>query len=465
MKRLLVALLLAALLLVPGALLLWGPHPAFQSKLSLPNGFAMQCVAVTYGTNHVVPRNTVWKVRLPTRLHALLSEVAPSLFPVQRIATPEPRVVVWCQFDSPPNQGTAATSPAWLHLLLADEHGLVSGQRRDVALGQQSAMDNVEFATFPIRSRTMELRVYARTQPNEDASKFVGSLRLPNPSFTTLPPLTPDLLSASYTNGSLIARVNQFRAGVSVTTWVTSKANGEQLEGTYPVSEGDEPHGVLDVAFEDLTHPTNQWDMGKARFEDAAGNRFSPSSWSTDGTRLRFTPSPWPEEPCRVSIAVERQRGSHFEPAELVEFGSLDLPEPGGTASPSVEMTREEISIRVTSLQRQSADADPSGREVSSSELKVTLHDLPDDRRFTLVRLIDDRGRKIGVRSTTWSSTTVPAVGNATAATSRMEMGFAFNLESDARAIIPTFALQRVATFEFTLRPELATTNNTPVPN
>ncbi len=454
----LAAVLVGGLALIVGMFVRQGR--GIVTSVPLPGGAIMRCVDVTYGTNHFAIDGSPLLLHLPGRLTRVLTRLFPSLGSAQRWTTSEPRLILWYHIDSP-STGSAVPFPGGPGevLCIADDRDREAGDLVRPMVLPTPTVQHVEFSSFPTRCRTVALRLYASPDAGRSWRLF-GTFELRNPAFHTEPPLIAEALPASKSNGRVMATLHGLRGGFGSSSFSKALPGGRTIQGSYLRRPGEEPHGWLSILLEDRVNPTNQWQVSKLRFTDGVGNTFTSQGMSSmdRAEGVSFQPTPWPDEVWRMTVRARRTAQSHFEPEECASFGRLDVP-PAQTSTNffTNTITLEGVTVAAVELRRMPPRTDTrSWSSANLSALSLRLQDLRTDQDFSVLEVKDDQRRVVPVLMTSWSSATTAGP------TINAEASIGFDLPDDVRWVTASFAIQTLVSFEFRVRPDYATTNNTP---
>lgn len=246
----------------------------------------------------------------------------------------------------------------------------------------------------------------------------IAEFRIPNPNPGPFPTWTPEPLPDVQRAGSVIATLTGFATGLS-------RAHPEQA------ARDNEPTITrLGLQLEEPGQTNCLWKPHGIEVSDATGNLWMPYSPASsaaghagDAYIMTFPHTLWPGEPA-WKLRIELSRTNSFAPEELWTAFALPVPaedtkspaapssilraslqanqpSAGSTNSPAVFSTNiNGCSIRLD-LARARASSDVT--------LSVALEQIPNDFRLSLVKISDEKGRPVKIKSANdwlrWRST------------------------------------------------------------
>jgi hypothetical protein len=413
---------LAALVLCGAVMLV---SPGGRASQQLPDSSLLTLEAVTYGAQHRFIDGSRWQ----QALYPVLPDSIRKRLPVDRVATESPGTLVLWTRRRAAVRGQALAEPFWRARVEAvDEQGHTA---ETGYLCFRPAFWNVPVAdvvegwalpVFPRRGRMVGVRFSMRSADGRwiPAAEF----RVPNPSPGPHPTWKPDPLPATKRDGDLAVTLTELMVG---------------RRDMGPLQSGKETWTHTTFRFSEHGHANPAWEESGFVITDASGNTClrTQNLFQTrlpDGERFSFRGAAWPEESAwKLKLSFIRTSG--FSPAEL--WTVRDLPVPGLRAS---RRMNRRVSLQGVTLSLLSV----SGRAAPASDwrdpsVQVRMSPMSGERRLTVVRAIDDRGKEC-----------TPAYATL------MPGGFlTFGLPgaTGAKRITVTFAVQKPRVVEFLVKP------------
>ncbi len=423
--------------------------------LTLPSGDKIFLRGVTFGTNHIAPGSPLLRL-LPAAARNWINTLVlkkSALFTDRK--TTQPVLVLWLE-SQPFPRGPGSPQPApGLWIEMADENGIVAGQRQNVFFpwGAKAGLAT-EFTALPRRGKKIKVRLL---EGDYRQSKLVSEWAVSNPAFSSIPPWKAESLPATCTNGEIECTLERVAFGVGDGMNFTSGAKGQQVD--FKGNQGASPGAVFLLSFRQGSGNTNGWTVGTLNLRDATGNETSPSS--TGVTRLRgrtvyrSSPALWPSETWDVHVSAKREASAAasftnvFAAEELAIFTNVPLPETGRTATLNQQLTVGGTVIRLAEFTLRPPL--PSGQGWSSAnatELKATATPGRTDNVYVeLIGAADETGQMHYPRSS--------SIGSGGGSALSYTYGFT-DIAAASGQLTFIFAVQRGRDFHFRVKPEIA---------
>ena len=438
-----------------GIVLLWPAKPVSSGQLALPDGSVVRVIAVTYGTNHVAgPLLARWVDRWPPRAQAWAKRLFGSrVSPPGRMATAEPRMVVW--IDRATSGAAANVASSYFYVALADESGFVSGGSTYLG-GGGASLRGLDFQAVPQRDRQISLHFFYHSiqftyHGTRSSVTNGGSLSFENPLFGRYPQWTPETLPATKQVGDVEVTLDQLSTGHGDHTLHRGlPGGGKIIEFGDSATEGKNTT-VCVMHLRSLADPGEVWKVTGVRLGDATGNRVKNESmsWGGDGEDyFTFAPSLWTNESAwRLECEIKRTR--NFKPDELLTFRNVPL----GTvrARDLIGMTNRVgwssnvlgTTVTLDHVVRRPPNTNESWSSSEISQVKFTLGALATNTHVDLVQMVMDTGQTNAPGS--WSS-------------SSSERTYSFRtIPLEARTADFTFAAHTSRWVQFMVKPEVRT--------
>jgi len=341
----------------------------------------------------------------------------------------------WCSLTCPPGETNFAvfythdgpTTPAaasgnHYRIVVFDEQG----NSYEGAGGRTSGGFNpankyfhtLEMETFPLvprHGKTIGLR-FLSDQKDGKGGTAIAEFHIPNPNPGPFPTWVPEPLPDVKRAGSVVATLTGFTTGLS-------RAHPEQA-----ARANEATVTRLGLQLEEPGQTNCFWKPHGIEVSDATGNLWMPYSpassaagHGSDAFDMTFPQTLWPGE-AAWKLRIELARTNSFEPEELWTASGLPVPAEasnlaaaassvvrsslqantppvGLTNSPSVFSTNiNGCSIRLE-LGRTKASAGKSEQSSSDITLSVSIEQIPNDSRLSLVRVSDENGRTVKIKS------------------------------------------------------------------
>ena len=419
MKRFLLVL---GVVLLLGAVvaIFWprGPRESIGHTIAFSDGTTMTLKDVTYGKEHRYLgsslRERVISV-LPAKLRAKLSP-AKGVFNVGK-----PSMVFWLERRG---NGPTTGDP---QLVLSDESGFgTSGGYSMMRMGGPGNwVEGWAFDYFPRRARTFTLRIYEPGQQYPEA-KLIGEFTIENPKPGKYPVWTAPAPPVTAVEGDM-----------SVTLVDLSVGTGRGSNKWKPAPNPTVSMTRAGFRLERNGQPTKEWRPVTVEASDATGNLIN-GIWGTGRERsleyLELQPSLWPGESA-WKLHVGFSQRSNFVASEL---WTLRVPIPNTSTTNLAQTNLQGAVLKYTGQARQS-----SLKGDHHFAFRVTPP--RPEYRLTLAKAVDDRGRE------------AKEVGSYE---SPIEWAFALKTHADATNLDLTVALHRTRYFDFLVRPQIISTND-----
>lgn len=438
----LVLLALLALVVVAGMWVLGGR----ARSVTLRNGVTLNCLGLSYGTNHVVYSGSPLGNVVRRLLQAVLPRLGSRGSGLVRHTTGEPSLTVWLQ-EVGANATNRVTTLS-LQTLIADERGVMAGSREWLTLGFGNAgVLWQDFGLLPRRTRTLSLCFFE--QGPAGVSLPLGTLELPNPVFTHAPPLIAEPLPRARTNGSLTCILENLVFGTGYSSKHSTLADGTEVVSASPAKPGEAVSASALLAFREGDTNTTHWTIGTLTTSDGSGNSAKASSFGSqavgDRVLFRFSPVPWPDEPWRIEAWAKRTTAAWFGPDELVIQTDIALPAVGQTNVLGRAAQASGVELTVKGFVRQARVQGGSYSSEELSRLVIEIPSLPEGMFVDLVRVQDDQGRVLTSDMTSTSHGTPM----------KIEYGFR-EVPEDSHALEVTLAIHQGRAFTFVAQPQRA---------
>jgi hypothetical protein len=437
-------------------LLGWGTRRNMPEQIvTTKDGVQYRFAGVTYGTNHIQgpmmarlvnqlpkPLATFARNRLGTRLGAV------GLLPTEQAS-----LVVWFQeiTTSVRRVSIAGGTPARPTILMGFSGMLVDQQAVEagVAAAPYSAMPaysgkpfigywyGLPFPVVPKRSRTLRCRLY--TNDGRQTGPLLGEVSFPNPLYGRFSQWQPEPLPITKQSGDLKVRLNALRPGF----------NGFGVD--------------FDVDYHQTDATNEIWSLLVAELSDATGNHihvnselnslkfYEPRGWKSLLGRL------WPDEAAwRLKLGFKRRSG--YAPEELVTFTGVPLLRPEATNT--LLLTNRVGPIQVVLEETRSQQQ--YGGHPNTHEFRVALPDKLDGWPANFVKLTTNTGEEAEIIDVIPMSVMSgfrpafpvpladkPASGNLLHST----LYILTTIPADVQTIDITWAVQRIRTVEFLVKP------------
>jgi hypothetical protein len=424
--------LLAAVVVVTIALLMRPAAPL--QTVRLPDGSRLELMAVTYGKEHrYVEGTTLQRLLWPLGQGRWLGGTA------QEEQTAAEGLVFWVRERGGP---IGPNLSRWFLPSGFDEHGCEYNQQNNYVVPAPSgspAVRAIPLFTYPRRVDWVGLRLHE--QAADGTYTIVGEFRVPNPRGKPLPTwfLTP--LPARQEQDGVSFELREFR------TDTAPRAVSRKQKWV-----------MVATRARDLRHPERTWNMDEARFTDAGGNTLPFNQWVREesGGVLRTYCSAagaaedslplCPAEPgWRVQLTWSRSDLRSFGPDELWRLPRLAMPRSRSAVSLNRPAAVGKSEIELAALVPPGAPLPsrifPGSR--FGHALLVRVRGEDPQSRLTLLRAVDERGRKVDV-----GSTTTGRQGG------RTEYLFDLSPNSDAQSLDLTLAVHRARITVFTAAPQ-----------
>jgi hypothetical protein len=363
-------------------------HRAPAQILTLPNGMMYRFAGVTYGTNHVM--GSGWSVavqKLPAPLSTVLRRMlGGKMKPPTSRTTPKPTLMVW--FAPLGTNGGIALPSVSMYGVLADEQGIMAGERRYVSQNWSMAGPpqwlSQQFEVWPRRSRTLECVLFQYNYGQSKPYLELGRFQFRNPAAGPFPEWKPESLPVTRDAGDLKITLHDFLAGVNSGGSVKER-DGGRYYGYKAVKPGEEALAAVRFTVDSPRGTNESWTVAQFHLSDPTGNDRKATSWSSSvGRPAHFSPVLWPDEPA-WKFAARFKRQSGFPESDLVVFRDVPLPELGQTNTVDLTNTVNKIECILKSvvLRAPMTNSSYSSRDLTSITLEHS--ELPDDFAVDLV--------------------------------------------------------------------------------
>jgi len=320
---------------------------------------------------------------------------------------------------------TTSTAPSrsHYHIVLFDEQGNsfdapFAVRDSDGFNPTNKYFHSLEMQAFPLvprHGKTIGLRFLSDPQ-NGKAGAVIAEFRIHNPHPGPFPAWTPEPLPDAKRAGSVVATLTDFTTGVS------------RVHPGQAASDNEPTITRLGLRLEEASQSNCSWKPHGLQVSDASGNLwmpFSPASSAAahagDGYVMAFPGTLWPGE-AAWKLRIELSRADGFAPEELWTASALPMPPEGSNLSafpsstlrssllantsstglsnsPSLFSTNiNGCSIRLN-LVRARAPGGKSEQSPVDVTLSVSVEQIPNDFRLSLVKVSDDKGRSVKIKS------------------------------------------------------------------
>ena len=427
------------------------PTKAPPQIITLPNGDKYQFVAAIWGTNEIQPSWTAHLfARLPTSfanyVQLKLGNRLGWDMPLRRPAPPfvgtgigsaiPPEASLHFWFRSLGTNISATTRS--FKFMLADQNGVISGGANASLLifgsGKYKWL-TFGFPAAPRRSATLQLCLFQGVGPaRRGPYSEIGGVRIANPLYGHFPQWQPEPLPITKTAGDLQARLTDFT--------VASQNVSKTL--FHPPALGEDRLIVFKLEMNSPRGTNEIWIIDRAELGDATGNR-AVAHWCTRyaSGEYGFMPDSgsalWPDEAAwRLKLNLKRTRGR--DPEEVVTFKNVPLPPIGATNVVLVTNIIHGVPIVLKQEFRRQANT-PALNLPDGSETRITveLTSHPAGVGLDFVGMVANTG---------WS---LPAYSERQSDfLNEIRLNF---IPTDATTVDITWAVQRLRTVEFLVKP------------
>jgi hypothetical protein len=464
------ALFLLLALGVVAAVVVWvraATHYSLSRKLA--DGTTLRIVQATFGTefSYHEPKPQPWLLAIGRRLPFATASRLGWWFKGgdwSSVTAPpgETNFALFYTHDGPTT--SSASSRNHYHIVLFDEQGNsfdapIASRGSDGFNPTNTYFHSLEMQAFPLvprHGKTIGLR-FLSDQKDGKGETVIAEFRIPNPNPGPFPRWTPEPLPDVTRAGSVVATLTGFTTGLS-------RAHPGQA-----ASDNEATITRLGLRLEEPGQSNCSWKPHGIQVSDATGNLWMPDSPASsaegpagDAYVMTFSGTLWPGEPA-WKLRIELSRTNGFAPEELWTASALPVPaedtnspvapssilrssllqanqpSAGGTNSPPVFSTNiNGCSIRLN-LARARTSGGRSGPPSSDVTLSVALDQIPNDFRLSLVKVSDEKGRPVKIKS----------------ANEWLRWGSSFNLAvpPDATRLECTFAYHQSRFVEFVAAP------------
>lgn len=447
-------LALLMVVVIASAALLLSRKPAPPQVITLPTGEQFQFIAAEWGTNEVQPSFAARLVaRLPTSLAVfVMRKLGPRLGIVTLVGRPwyamgqtplkppDPSLHFWFRCIQTNSVGPVDS----FKFMLADDDGVIGGMGNGGWSSYGQGKNKWLTFTLPVAPRrcdTLQLVLFRADNQFNGPFHQIGTVRFPNPRFGHFPNWQPEPVPATKRAGDLQVRLTDFTVAAANSGNAIASINGKQTR-FHPPAPGENQEAVFRLDIHSPRGTNEAWLVEPAELSDATGNRAQAapcSRWSiTDEYYLG--PALWPDESAwRLTLTLRRCRG--YDSEEVLTFTNVPVPAVGATNT--FFQTNSVHGVPV--LLKQEFIREPDRTPVvlrgsmSATRVVVELVNPPEGWVVDFVQLNADTGW----RPKEWSNWQ----------TANSAVVTLFSIPPDVRSLDLTWAVQKVRTVEFLVKP------------
>jgi hypothetical protein len=414
-----------------------------SKTITLLDGRQFRFVGVTYGTNSAMIGTVTRLVRhLPPNLQnfakAHFAAWLDDAFPYR---SADPTLCFWFRpVDTNYPPSAAAALPRSDPILLDDHGRQAMDPGNEFVIQPTGTQVFAAFQAVPRRSRTLELRLF----PNPRAAAGdteVGRITVANPVYGKYPQWTPEPVPSLKTVDDLAVQLDVLttdRRAAGGVGWVMPGTTGAPYAPS-PPRNNDIPATEFQFFFPNGSN-TN-WALHHVELSDATGNDISdvPVHSSFDGSIYSetFAATLWPDE-AAWRLSLHFKRTAMFDPADLVTFKNVPLPESGNPSTLRMAATSGNAPIVLDNIVTP-ASPNPSAGAAPLTEVTFQVPLFPYDTDVGFVGAVTDTGAP------------VPVARNAFGY--RSEVLYLGPISSGARTLDFTWVVQKFHTVTFLVAP------------
>jgi hypothetical protein len=410
-------------------------------RFTLPDGATITLKAVAFGTNHHAPPRLLTRCReqLPP---GWLSRLG--LAPATRFDSLQPRICFWFSVRPAPADLDSGRLRLAGNLSLLDEHGI---EQRNLAWlgctadGPRESLEALSPDVFPRRQPRLHLRLRWPGAPADLRSTELPSAPVDfvvrNPLRSDWAEWTPTRLPVTAQSGDAEFTLAGLEVKVvpSTSSAPSSIARDTQATARFAVTSGG--------------GRSSEWTVDSIQLQDATGNSVRLASPRTGREEVREAPDApqivdfhwplWLDEPAyRMRVEFVRKPDAVFPPGEVLEVRGVPVPPANGLSLLHARTNLQGLEVNLMALVGEQATLPGREHDVfGQTTLEVDVPPLPDDLRFDVVRVVDDRGQP---------ARQVMASGN---------QSFGFQIAPDARTVDIRVAVSRRRIVEYLVKPQL----------
>lgn len=349
-----------------------------------------------------------------------------------------------------------ASRKSYRVIVFDDQGNSFEGEANGEAGGPDSTdthfhfLNAASFDAYPRRCKTIGVR-FLQDQKDGKAGETIAEFHIPNPHPGSFPAWFPEPVPDVKHAGDLSATLMEFTTGLS----------RDHPEGA--ARENEESMTRLALHLGDA--PNCPWKPMMLEVSDATDNRWLPYSPATrtrenaSDYTLTFPGTLWPGE-AAWKLRVELSRASGFEPEELWACGmpvSAEGSKMAGAHLSTFQMQTGNVAttspehppgfstnINGCSIHLETSEAkkarDASQAETLDVSLFMSAETISNDFRLTLVKITDEQGREVKIKSSTeWL---------------REQSSYDLTAPPDTTRLHCTFAYHRSRFVEFVVAPK-----------
>jgi hypothetical protein len=422
LKRLIaIAVVLGALLLLASSVLWLKSRSREEHSFVLSNGTVVTLRAATFGTNHTFSSIGRWRKFVP-KVFARWLNMPPAM---TSFTTESPSLVLWFE------RAGLGGGPQNYTCGLVHADGMETafqGGRHYASYSPTNSIEGIS-STYPQREPVLRIRFYE--QKNYNTLLPLGEFTVRNPRISHAPKKPAPPLPQTVHDGDLEVTLVSLESGGNRGRWDNTNIIDQWTTARFNVLEGG--------------RPSTNWTVQRMEATDSTGSKLVSQSWTgmteKELEKWQCQPVLWPSETYKLRFEFSRKDWAPFDTNELWTIRGVAVPTNGSFNLVNTQMNLRGFKVLFHGVTTPGASQPWNEMMGGSSSLGFSISPEPKDHRFTLVSVMDDKG-KVDTTGSGYSNT---------------NWGFGLKLTGESRSIDVTVALHRSRYVDFVAQPMRAT--------